>query len=283
MRIYSCWKNMRKRCLKPHDKDYPRYGGRGITICGEWVENYWNFQEWALSSGYDSNLTIERKDNDKGYSPSNCHWVNMAAQARNKSNVTLNFAKAEEIRELDKLGVSTKTIAEKYNISPKTVRSIVKYLYWWKDDNGNQVYERGRREKKVLKLNIEKAAEIRKIWHETDKPQTVIAEEYGVAPSTVTNIIKNLKWRDENYQENLSEEIKKAKRDFINTQATGKKLPPKEFKKKKLTFALAEEIRRKHEQGAAQKHLAEEYGVATKQISRVIKNLVWDPEDYAKV
>lgn len=90
-RLYGVWKNMKKRCANPATHNYHRYGGRGITVCDEWLHNFQAFYDWAIANGYDENApkgqcTIDRIDNDKGYSPDNCRWVDTATQNRNKSN-----------------------------------------------------------------------------------------------------------------------------------------------------------------------------------------------------
>lgn len=82
--LHSIWKAMRHRCRSHH-----RYAGRGIAVCDEWNE-FQSFKEWAERNGYQRNLTIDRVDNDAGYCPSNCRWVDRGVQARNKSNVTSN-------------------------------------------------------------------------------------------------------------------------------------------------------------------------------------------------
>lgn len=83
-RLYHIWCAMKDRCTNPHCSNYVRYGGRGITICDEWRNNYEPFRDWAMSHGYRSNLSIDRIDNDKGYCPENCRWATLVEQARNK-------------------------------------------------------------------------------------------------------------------------------------------------------------------------------------------------------
>lgn len=84
-RIYNRWCAMKERCYNPHSKSYRRYGERGITICDEWRNSFEAFYEWAVSNGYQEGLTIDRIDNNKGYSPDNCRWVTYKQQNRNYS------------------------------------------------------------------------------------------------------------------------------------------------------------------------------------------------------
>jgi hypothetical protein len=105
---------MRRRCNNPNQDAYKNYGARGIFVCSEWQSDFKVFHEWAMANGYQNSLTIERIDNEKGYSPDNCKWVTRKEQANNSRHNRLITYKGK-----------TKTVAqwaEEKGINPKTLR-----------------------------------------------------------------------------------------------------------------------------------------------------------------
>lgn len=83
-RLYEVWCNMKERCSCPNSTFYEYYGGRGISVCDEWLKNYNSFREWSFNNGYNANLELGRIDNDGNYEPNNCHWVSHYDNYRNR-------------------------------------------------------------------------------------------------------------------------------------------------------------------------------------------------------
>lgn len=83
-KLERVYRNMKSRCTNEKTDSYKNYGGRGISVCDEWLASIDVFFEWALSHGYKDTLSLERINNDGNYEPSNCTWIAPEHQVRNK-------------------------------------------------------------------------------------------------------------------------------------------------------------------------------------------------------
>lgn len=122
--LYGVYRQMKKRCLDESCPAYPNYGGRGISVCDEWLQKngHLSFEKWALENGYERGLTLDRIDNDKGYSPDNCRWVTRKVQSNNKrNNVLITFrGKTQNMTQW----------AEEYNLVPQVVIGRIQRMHW---------------------------------------------------------------------------------------------------------------------------------------------------------
>lgn len=85
-KIYDVWVAMKQRCTNPNNKYYRRYGGRGIRVCQEWINDFKAFYDWSIANGYSEGLHLDRIDNDGSYSPDNCHWITNQENQKNKTH-----------------------------------------------------------------------------------------------------------------------------------------------------------------------------------------------------
>jgi hypothetical protein len=123
---------MHTRCEDPLSSDYRHYGARGIEVTQEWFgqEGFVRFVAWARENGYRDDLTIERNDNDRGYSPENCSWIPKGEQGWNKRSNKLSVDKAREIRRLWAERVPLAEIASAYGVSQATISLTVDGRIW---------------------------------------------------------------------------------------------------------------------------------------------------------
>lgn len=119
-RLYRIWTNMHKRCYNAKAHNYKWYGGIGITVCEAW-HNYKTFEKWANENGYNDNLSIDRIDQQKHYSPDNCRWANQEEQANNRSNNRIIAYQGESY--------TISQFAKKYKLSYWTVTNRLR-LGW---------------------------------------------------------------------------------------------------------------------------------------------------------
>lgn len=83
-RLYNIWKAIKQRCYYAKHKDYHNYGGRGITVCDEWLHDFQTFYNWAITHGYRDDLSIDRIDVNGNYEPNNCRWATAHEQRINQ-------------------------------------------------------------------------------------------------------------------------------------------------------------------------------------------------------
>lgn len=207
-RLYSVWRGMKVRCYNENSEEFHRYGGRGITVCDEWLGKYGfkNFAEWAYKSGYDENAergqcTIDRIDNDKGYSSDNCRWITIKEQQTNKMEHKWEInGESHTLDEWEKISGLTK----------ETIRQRIRN--GWSEDDVLIVPKRGEdgfytQQSKRIEFNGEK--------HTISEWSRII----GISEATIrSRIIKGL-----NTEEILSKE-KVIKKDYeITLRKTGTK------------------------------------------------------------
>lgn len=82
-RLFRIWAHIKDRCFNVNNDAYKNYGARGIIMCSEWKNDFMSFYNWAIANGYNEVLTIDRKNNNGNYEPSNCRWISVKEQHRN--------------------------------------------------------------------------------------------------------------------------------------------------------------------------------------------------------
>lgn len=116
--IHSRYQHIKERCYNPNSKSYKRYGGRGISMCDEWLNSYQAFEEWCLSHGFENNLAIDRIDNDGDYSPENCRFVTLK-ENNQKRRTTVYYT-------IDGITKNLQQWCDYYNINRGTVVTRLK-------------------------------------------------------------------------------------------------------------------------------------------------------------
>lgn len=126
-KIYNIWRRMKDRCYNPNNNRYHRYGGRGITVCDEWLNDYNAFKKWAFENGFVENssrkeCSLDRIDSNGNYCPENCRWVNSFIQSNNKVD-TIYLTYKDETHSLTEWSLLL-------NMSRGTLYNRL-YLYKW--------------------------------------------------------------------------------------------------------------------------------------------------------
>lgn len=171
-KLYGVWAGIKQRCYDPNKEHFDCYGGRGITVCDEWKDDFLTFYDWAINNGYQKGLTIDRINVNGNYEPNNCRWVDKKQQANNKrTNVflTLNGERHTIMEWSEILRINVGTLQQR------------KYLGWSDEDILT---------KPVPKHNYHKGHNGRTPVVLLDEDGNVIAEYNSVKEAAETNGLK---------------------------------------------------------------------------------------------
>lgn len=126
---YRCWRHINIRCHNPNSKSYPRYGGRGITVCAQWRSDFSAFFA-EMGPKPSPEHSIERVKNDKGYEPGNCIWATKTEQSRNRRSSKLTVDDVAEIRRCLALGQTNRSLAVRFGVSAGMIGHIKVGRLW---------------------------------------------------------------------------------------------------------------------------------------------------------
>lgn len=127
--LYKLWNGMIRRCHEAGHKDFHNYGARGIEVCREWREDFWQFVN-DMGPRPSSEHQIERKENDGPYAAWNCKWATVLEQARNRRTTMLTAELAAEIKKRHRNGELTGDISKSLRIDYDLVRNVVVGAAW---------------------------------------------------------------------------------------------------------------------------------------------------------
>jgi len=124
-RLYHEWQGIKARCTNPKNSRYKNYGGRGIKMCEEWANDFTAFRDWALANGYSDELTIERKDVNGNYEPSNCIYTSTYYQNRNRtSNIIVEGKCLTDWA--NEAGLKVTTVLQRYRRGDRDLESLLR-------------------------------------------------------------------------------------------------------------------------------------------------------------
>lgn len=174
--LYDIYLDMIGRCYRPTHQRYADYGGRGITVCERWRDDFWAFV--ADMGERPEGLTLDRENNGKGYSPDNCRWATYSEQVNNRRPLPSRFSDAdrERMRVLYEDGLPLTKIAERFGTHSTYIGVILR-------DMGVQM-----RSSSPRKLSEEQCEEIRKLYGSGVR-QHELASRYGIAKSGISRIV----------------------------------------------------------------------------------------------
>lgn len=193
------WYAMIKRCTNPKDPNYHRYGGRGITVCKEWLESYAAFAS-DMGPPPGPYHTLDRINNGEGYSPTNCRWATYQEQARNRRDTKLTPDQVADIVYLVAAGdARPEDIAAVYGISKTHARSVALGKHFRVEGLAYPIklprFRPAVYGDCTKKLTPEQVLDLRRRYRNGEKPQK-ISVDYGVSPSCAYAAATGRTWRN---------------------------------------------------------------------------------------
>jgi hypothetical protein len=174
--LYDIYRDMISRCYRPTHQRYADYGGRGITVCERWRDDFWAFV--ADMGERPEGLTLDRENNGNGYSPDNCRWATYSEQVNNRRPLPSRFSGEDRaaMQEMYESGLSLTKVAEHFGTNSAYVGVLLREL-------GTQM-----RPSSPCKLTNAEHAEARALY-QSGISQRELAVRYGVARSTINRIV----------------------------------------------------------------------------------------------
>ena len=137
--LYTSYRCMLGRCYSKSTNGYERYGGIGIEVFEDWKKSYQNFKEWAIYSGWENNLVIDRIDSKLNYQPDNCRWITASENSklanagkivatRVLSDNDVRFIRSCKVGKTEEY--NRKTLGEKFNLSWQSINAIRSRKYY---------------------------------------------------------------------------------------------------------------------------------------------------------
>lgn len=162
-RLMRIWSGMVARCHNAKSKYYKNYGARGIKVQKRWRNNFCEFAWWSIHNGYADNLTIDRKNNDAGYTPRNCRWITIQEQQLNKTDsrhITINGVTKICSQWSKEYNIPVETLRNRHIKGYKNERLIAKALSKLGEKNISKENENTKRPYRVRVERNEKKIEI---------------------------------------------------------------------------------------------------------------------------
>lgn len=140
-KLYKVMSGMKQRCFNKNHTHYDKYGGRGIKVCQEWLDDFKAFYDWAINNGWQSGLQIDRIDNDGDYEPSNCRFVTHMVNCRNRGNnilITVSNITKTLAEWSSETGLSYSLLHKRYQNGWPPDRMLIPKTTRWPDSNHNE-------------------------------------------------------------------------------------------------------------------------------------------------